>query len=156
MRFYEFETGRLPVYNLMDSFLKECGETTITEALSTETLIKFNKSTKWLSNYITNPNELTIGDEYIPVTFILQAAANICHIEVRDESLTYIGVNNNEFIFKNLFREFQVPVSKLVNLENNAFFASTTVFVTADEANQFILMVQLKFKGDWTFKEKKL
>jgi hypothetical protein len=111
---------------------------------------------KFIAQFITDPEQLSIGDVYYPIQLISRPLAKSIDVEYIETPIQFKGSHNDCFIFSNKTTQFNLPVHIDVDSEYGPYLITTTVYTTLKEVNQFIVMLGLQFAGRWKIKQKKI
>jgi hypothetical protein len=150
MKFYEFELGKPPVYDLVEEFNQNLSEVELGKG--DKQLI--DDCADFAHQYCTDPATLTKGKNYFAITVISQPRISLIQLEYSNTPVCFIGVNNNKFEFKSKEKTYLLPI--LLSNDDKSLIFSTTVFAQADEANQFLTMFMLKFSSRAHINKKEL
>jgi len=162
MRFYDFDQNVANIYSLTEKWLREIDTektTAIQEGkyiLSESDQNNIDECEDFISRYVTDPNNLTVGKKYFAVSLMGRPLAKLIKIEYSQQPYIYLGKTSNDFIFQNFKgQDFHVPENyKIDDSGFGVVFLTTTVFTAETELDQFLLMLKLQFDKRWHLVEK--
>lgn len=152
MRFAEFKTKPNKFIDLGNKWISEMAEESANEqhiVFENKDNDALNEYRSFVSKFKTDPNELSVGEEYYAVSLLSRPMVRSIKIEKTDYPVTYLGISGDSFVFNGKNTEFQIPVDYDSESEFGPFLITTIVYTTPTECNHLMTFLNLQFSGRW-------
>ena len=163
MRFSEFQITPRACIKFDDRWSQEASsEDSIARPLNESTEEEdadANEIQSFIEQYVTDPNSLTVGEQYYAISLFAKPYAKLLQIEYTAEPVIYSGIKGTAFEFGGATEEycFQLPINYIeLNNEYAPYATTTIVYATADECNKLLTHIGLQFTGRWRVSQRKL
>lgn len=155
MRFFEFRSKPCKIIDFGERWLTEAAVKLGNRILRESDEQNIAEYKEFISNYVTDPAKLTVGDEYFPFSLIAHPTVPSIQVEELDRPVVYRGVRGSLFVFSTGEAEFQLPIN-LDQAEPVPIMITTIVYSTVEDCNKFKMMLSLRFSGKWQLTQKQL
>jgi hypothetical protein len=161
MRFFEFVVGAPTTVDYRLAYQKQMIEEGYLRSKSLKESIEdaqyINEYREFISNYIQDPKQLSIGTEYFVIYLFAQPMAKTITIEYSLDKIKFLGIEDSSFRFISPNAEFRLPIYDDVDDQQYApYFMSTNLYLDKDDLNQMITLIATKFGGRWNVKQKQI